>query len=133
MREQELADLADELDLVVLGPNGNGFINAAMQTNPYGLPVPKPLIAGNVGVVLQSGALASNVLSFAQARNIRAQSVDVGMGNETVLSVTDVVSALVDDPNTRSIALFLETIRDPDEFRRVARRATRLRESRSSR
>lgn len=122
VREQELADLADELDLVVLGPNGNGFINAAMQTNPYGLPVPKPLIAGNVGVVLQSGALASNVLSFAQARNI-GLSLLTSMGNETVLSVTDVVSALVDDPNTRSIALFLETIRDPDEFRRVARRA----------
>lgn len=122
VREQELADLADELDLVVLGPNGNGFINAAMKTNPYGLPVPKPLIAGNVGVVLQSGALASNVLSFAQARNI-GLSLLTSMGNETVLSVTDVIGALVDDPNTRSIALFLETIRDPDEFRRVARRA----------
>lgn len=122
VREQELADLAEELDVVVLGPNGNGFINAAMKTNPYGLPIPKPLISGNVGVVLQSGGLASNVLAFAQARNIGI-SLLTSMGNETVVSVTDVVSALVDDPNTKSIALFLEAIRNPEEFREVALRA----------
>ncbi|WP_114908097.1 acetate--CoA ligase family protein [Ornithinimicrobium murale] len=122
VHEQELADLAEELDLVVLGPNGNGFINAAMKINPYGLPIPKPLISGNVGVVLQSGGLASNVLAFAQARNIGV-SLLTSMGNETVVSVTDVVSALVDDPNTKSIALFLEAIRNPEEFREVAARA----------
>lgn len=122
VREAELAELASELDLVVLGPNGNGFINAPMQTNPYGLPIPKPLIPGHVGVVLQSGALASSVLSFAQARNI-GLSLLTSMGNETVVSVTDVVDALIEDENTRSIALFLETIRNPEEFRRVAARA----------
>lgn len=122
VREQELADLAAELDLVVLGPNGNGFINAAMSTNPYGLPIPKPLIRGGVGVVLQSGGLASNVLAFAQARNIGI-SLLTSMGNETVVAVTDLIDALVDDPNTRTIALFLESIRYPEEFQRVAKRA----------
>lgn len=122
VREQELADLAAELDLVVLGPNGNGFINAAMSTNPYGLPIPKPLIRGGVGVVLQSGGLASNVLAFAQARNIGI-SMMTSMGNETVVAVTDLIDALVDDPNTKTIALFLESIRYPEEFQRVALRA----------
>jgi acyl-CoA synthetase (NDP forming) len=122
VREQELAELAAELDVVVLGPNGNGFINAAESITPYGLPIPKPLLAGSVGVVLQSGALASNVLAFAQARNIGI-SLLVSMGNETVMSVTDVVRGLVDDPHTKAIALFLESIRRPDEFAEVARAA----------
>jgi acyl-CoA synthetase (NDP forming) len=122
VREQEIADLAAELDLVVLGPNGNGFINAADSVTPYGLPIPKPLIGGSVGVVLQSGALASNVLTFAQARNIGI-SLLVSMGNETVMSVTDVMRSLVEDPNTKVIALFLESVRHPDEFAEVARAA----------
>ncbi|MFH7322916.1 acetate--CoA ligase family protein [Aeromicrobium sp. JJY06] len=122
VREQELLDLATELDVTILGPNGNGFINAADGITPYGLPIPQPLIAGSVGVVLQSGALASSVLSFAQSRNIGI-SLLVAMGNETIMSVTDVVRGLVDDPKTKAIALFLESVRRPEEFAEVARMA----------
>ena len=122
VREQELLDLATELEVTILGPNGNGFINAADGVTPYGLPIPQPLIPGSVGVVLQSGALASSVLSFAQSRNIGI-SLLVAMGNETVMSVTDVVRGLVDDPKTKSIALFLESVRHPEEFAEVARAA----------
>jgi len=122
VKEQEIARLAEEHDLVVLGPNGNGFINAADSITPYGLPIPPPLLGGSVGVVLQSGALASNVLAFAQARNIGI-SLLVSMGNETVMSVTDVMRSLVQDPNTKVIALFLESIRHPEEFAEVAEAA----------
>jgi acetate---CoA ligase (ADP-forming) len=73
-------------------------------------------------VVLQSGGLASAVLSFAQARNLGI-SLLVSMGNESLLSVTDLVDYLVDDPATQVIALFLESIRQPAEFAAVARRA----------
>ncbi|MEU7748401.1 acetate--CoA ligase family protein [Nonomuraea sp. NPDC049158] len=120
--ESEISAFAAENDLTILGPNGNGYINAAAGITPYGLPIPQPLLRGSVGVVLQSGALASSVLGFAQARNVGI-SLLTSMGNESVVSVTDVVDHLVDDPATKVIALFLETIRDPAEFSRVARRA----------
>ncbi|MGH3628259.1 MAG: acetate--CoA ligase family protein, partial [Sciscionella sp.] len=45
------------------------------------------------------------------------------MGNEAMVTVTDVMRYLIDDPNTRVIALFLESIRRPDEFAAAARRA----------
>jgi acetate---CoA ligase (ADP-forming) len=121
-REEELAGFSRDHGLNVLGPNGNGFINAATGVTPYGLPVLSPLLRGSVGVVLQSGALASSVLAFTQARNI-GLSLLTSMGNETVISVTDVVEYLVDDPATEVIALFLESVRRPAEFARVARRA----------
>ncbi|GAA2206441.1 acetate--CoA ligase family protein [Nonomuraea monospora] len=120
--EAEIAAFAVENGLTILGPNGNGFINAAAGVTPYGLPIPPPLLRGAVGVVLQSGALASSVLGFAQARNVGI-SLLTSMGNETVVTVTDVIDYLVDDPATKVIALFLETIRNPAEFSRVARRA----------
>ncbi|MFG1689595.1 CoA-binding protein [Nonomuraea sp. NPDC049269] len=121
-QESEISAFAEENDLTILGPNGNGYINAAAGITPYGLPIPQPLLRGSVGVVLQSGALASSVLGFAQARNVGI-SLLTSMGNEAVVTVTDVVDHLVDDPATKVIALFLETIRDPAEFARVAGRA----------
>jgi acetate---CoA ligase (ADP-forming) len=121
-REEELAAFCRAHDLTVLGPNGNGFINAVEAVTPYGLPILPPLLPGSVGVVLQSGALASSVLAFSQARGI-GLSLLTSMGNEAVVSVTDVIDHLVDDPATKVIALFLESIRRPEEFARVARRA----------
>jgi acyl-CoA synthetase (NDP forming) len=120
--EQEVAEFARAHELMVLGPNGNGYINAAADITPYGLPIPNPLLRGPIGVVLQSGALASAVLNFSHARNVGI-SLLTAMGNETLMSVTDVIDYLVDDPATKVIALFLEQIRHPDEFTRVARRA----------
>ncbi|HEY1573718.1 MAG TPA: acetate--CoA ligase family protein [Pseudonocardiaceae bacterium] len=119
--ERAVVDFALDNGLTVLGPNGNGYINAAAGITPYGLPVVS-LVRGSVGVVLQSGALASSILSFAQARNIGV-SLLTSMGNEAMVSVTDVMDYLVDSPDTQVIALFLESVRRPDEFARVARRA----------
>jgi acetate---CoA ligase (ADP-forming) len=121
-REREIAEFARARGLTLLGPNGNGYVNAAAGITPYGLPIAEPLLRGPVGVVLQSGALASSVLAFAQSRNVGV-SLLTSMGNETIVSVTDVIGYLVDDPDTKVIALYLESIRRPDEFARLARRA----------
>lgn len=120
--EHELITFARDHGLILLGPNGNGYINITNQITPYGLPVARPMKPGPVGVVLQSGALASAVLAFSQAHEI-GLSLLVSMGNESMISVTDVVNYLLEDENTRSIALFLESIRHPDELRRVAEKA----------
>ncbi|HUN32420.1 MAG TPA: acetate--CoA ligase family protein [Trebonia sp.] len=120
--ERRVVDLARRRGLTILGPNGNGFINAAARITPYGLPIDNPLLAGPVGVVLQSGALASSVLTFAQSRNVGV-SLLVSMGNESMVSMTDVMRYLIDDDSTRSIALFIESVRHPDEFLTLAREA----------
>ncbi|HZS79051.1 MAG TPA: acetate--CoA ligase family protein [Ktedonobacteraceae bacterium] len=126
--ERELLDFAHEHALTLLGPNGNGFINVTSRITPYGLPIAPPLQSGPVGVVLQSGALTSAVLAFAQAHGI-GLSLLVAMGNESMISVTDVMDYLLEDEATRSIALFLESIRQPDELRRVAEKAREKRKA----
>jgi acyl-CoA synthetase (NDP forming) len=120
--ERQVTDLARRRGLTILGPNGNGFINAAAGITPYGLAIDPPLLRGPVGVVLQSGALASAVLAFAQSRNIGV-SLLVSMGNESMVSMTDVMRYLIDDEQTRVIALFVEAVRHPGEFLALAREA----------
>ena len=126
--EREILSFAQNHGLTLLGPNGNGFINITNRITPYGLPIIPPLKSGPVGVVLQSGALASAVLSYAQGHGI-GLSLLVAMGNETMISVTDVVDYLLEEESTQSVALFLESIRHPDELRRVAEKARTLRKT----
>jgi acetate---CoA ligase (ADP-forming) len=120
--EQRILDFAQQHNMTMLGPNGNGFVNVAGQIMPYGLPIQPPLVKGPVGVVLQSGALASAVITLAQARHI-GLSLLVSMGNETMLSAMDVMDYLIEDEETRVIAVFLEMIRHPTIFKRIAQKA----------
>ena len=120
--EQRLVDLAAENDVLLLGPNGLGFINAPARVAPYGLNIAPPLIAGSVGVVLQSGALASAVLGFARGHAI-GLSLLISMGNEAMITTADVIEYLIEDPETKVIALFLEEIRQPRRFVTLAQRA----------
>jgi acetate---CoA ligase (ADP-forming) len=120
--EERVVALARERDMVLLGPNGNGFINAADQVAPYGLPITPPLQRGPLGIVLQSGGLASVVLHMAAARNIGISRL-VATGNEAMVTATDVLDYLVADERTTAIAAFLESVREPERFRELAEAA----------
>ncbi len=122
--EDRLAQRAAAQGIVLLGPNCLGFINAHSGAAPFALTVPLPLLPGPVGIALQSGALASVVLAFARSRAIGVSTLAT-MGNESMISTTDVVEYLVDDEPTRVICLFLEEISDPDQFARAAEKADR--------
>jgi acyl-CoA synthetase (NDP forming) len=120
--QRRLVDLAHRRDLAILGPNGNGFINVAAGAAPYGLPIAPPLVGGPVGIVLQSGGLASSVLAAAQGGGVGI-SLLCSTGNEAMVSATDIMRYLVADEPTRVIAVFLESIRQPQEFWEVAQLA----------
>jgi len=122
--EDALLDRAVANGITMLGPNCLGFVNANRRSAPYALALPPPLIAGPVGVALQSGALASVVLAFAKAHAI-GLSLLTSMGNEAMMTTTDVLDYLVEDEATRVICLFLEEIGDPAGFARVAEKADR--------
>ena len=122
--EDALLDRAVANGVTMLGPNCLGFVNAHSRSAPYALALPPPLIAGPVGVALQSGALASVVLAFAKAHAI-GLSLLTSMGNEAMMTTADVLDYLVEDEATRVICLFLEEIGDPAGFARVAEKADR--------
>jgi len=122
--EQRMIARAAAAGITVLGPNCLGFLNAHARAAPFALTVPPPLLAGPVGIALQSGALASVVLAFAHAHAIGVSTLAT-MGNEAMIGATDVLEYLVEDDATRVICLFLEQISDPARFARAAQRADR--------
>ena len=120
--ERRLVETAAAHGITLLGPNGLGFINAQAGVAAYGLTLSSPVIAGPVGMVLQSGALASAILRFARSHAI-GLSLLISMGNEAMVTTADVIEYLIEDDATGVIALFLEQIRQPARFAALARRA----------
>jgi acyl-CoA synthetase (NDP forming) len=120
--EQKLIAQAAAAGVVLLGPNCLGFLNTHARTAPFALGVPLPLTAGPVGVALQSGALATVVLGYAKARAIGISSLTT-VGNEAMIAIEDMIEYLVEDDNTKVIALFLEEVSDPVKFAHAAARA----------
>jgi acyl-CoA synthetase (NDP forming) len=108
----------------LLGPNSIGLVstspataltvNASLELDH--LPV------GPLAVVSQSGSLIGALLSRGAARGVGFSRL-VSVGNESDLSVGELMELLVDDAQTGAILLFLETLREARRIERAARRA----------
>ncbi|PJX27904.1 acyl-CoA synthetase [Advenella sp. S44] len=112
-RQQELRATARRLGVRVLGPNSIGLanvhsgavisVNAAFEMDN--------LTAGDIGIISQSGSMMGSLMSRAAARGFGFSQL-VSVGNESDISVGEVLDAMVDDDATGVILLFLETLRD---------------------
>ena len=119
--QAELAAGASALGMVVLGPNHLGFADFTDGVPVCSVPG-LPRQSGPVALLSQSGASSSAMLDFASMVNV-GLSYLVTLGNEAMITAGHVLDFLVDDPGTRAVAIFMETVRDPEVFRRAARRA----------
>jgi acetate---CoA ligase (ADP-forming) len=121
--QAELAATASALGMVVLGPNHLGFANFTDGVPVCSVPG-LPHQSGPVALLSQSGASSAAMLDFASMVNV-GLSYLVTLGNEAMITAGHVLDFLVDDPGTRAVAIFMETVREPEVFRRAARRAAR--------
>jgi acetate---CoA ligase (ADP-forming) len=117
----QLVAHAEQLGLLVLGPNMLGFANFVDRVAVT--PIPNlPSGCGQVALLSQSGASSSAMLEFANTAGVELSYL-VTLGNEAMVTAGHTLDFMVDDEQTRVIAIFMETIRDPEVFRRAARRA----------
>lgn len=108
----------------LLGPNSIGLISTSPAT-PLSVNATlelERLPVGPLAVVSQSGSLIGALLSRGAARGAGFSRL-VSVGNESDLSVGELMDLLVDDAQTGAILLFLETLRDAQRIRLAARRA----------
>jgi acetate---CoA ligase (ADP-forming) len=113
-RQEELVAICREAAIALCGPNCMGVVSPHSRSLVYIQTLADPeLLAGNVGLISQSGSLCIGLL--ADCRRFGWSHV-VSSGNEAVLTAVDYLEYLIDDPLTKVIALFLETVRQPDRF-----------------
>jgi acyl-CoA synthetase (NDP forming) len=123
--QDEITRLAAEHDLALIGPNCMGFINLVKHTEAMASLPERPLLPGSVALISQSGALGGVMMNYAHSQNV-GLSMLISTGNEATISVTDALQYAVEDEATKVLAVFMETIREPERFIEVARRAFAL-------
>ncbi len=112
--QDEIAGLAREARMPVCGPNCMGILNPPARVTTYKQNIIEPnAIAGNVGIVSQSGSVCIALLSDLRRFGV---SLAVSAGNEAVTRTVDYLDYLIDDPNTKVIATFTETVREPERY-----------------
>ncbi|UOD50457.1 acetate--CoA ligase family protein [Orrella daihaiensis] len=126
--QDEIVAMAKAHGMRLIGPNSLGMINP--QTHFYGsfatgleLGFPKP---GNVAIVSQSGAYGAHLMTAAVAAGIGLSAM-VMTGNEADLTLGDIVDLLVEDPNTKVIALYSEGVKEADTLVAALERARQKR------
>ena len=121
-RERELAEVADEYGLALVGPNSIG-----VGSTPSGLNAtfaPTAARPGRVSFMSQSGAFITAVLEWAAEHELGFKDV-VSLGNKTVLDEVDFIDHWGDDPGSDVILGYLEDVTDGRAFIETARRVTR--------
>ena len=123
-RQQQLREAAGRMR--ILGPNTIGLVNLtdAIVLSASGALEMDEFPVGGIGVVSQSGGILGALLSRAAARGIGLSKL-ISTSNEVDLELADFVDYLADDPATKVIALYVETVRDPDRFRAACLKAAR--------
>jgi acetate---CoA ligase (ADP-forming) len=112
--QDEIACLAREAGMPVCGPNCMGILNPPARVTTYKQNIMNPAaIVGNVGIVSQSGSVCIALLSDLRRFGV---SLSVSAGNEAVTRTVDYLDYLIDDPNTKVIATFTETVREPERY-----------------
>lgn len=117
-----IAGIANSPDFRLLGPKSLGFmvpsihLNASLAHATVG--------PGKTAFISQSDSLFATVLDWAVAKGI-GFSYMVALGSRIDVTFADILDYLGSDPLTRSIMLYVESIKDAREFMSAARAASR--------
>jgi acetyltransferase len=130
--QDAIAALAKRTGMRISGPNAEGFFSQVQRVAATFSPAVDvkpdvvPLVATRkrIGIVAQSGGIGFAYYHRAKALGI-AVSYVVSAGNESDLGAGEYLDYLVQDDSTDVILLFIEGIRDVEQFLAAARRAAK--------
>jgi acetyltransferase len=111
--QTELVALADDLDLLIVGPNGQGLVSTpaslcAQIVAPY---PPR----GHIGVASQSGNFVSSFLNLSRQSGVGVSRA-VSVGNAAQVGVLDALEFFADDPETTVGLVYVEGLPDGRRF-----------------
>jgi acetyltransferase len=116
--EQEILSIARAGQMRIVGPNCLGVMSPVSGLNATFASIMAN--KGNVGFISQSGALCTSVLDWSVRENV-GFSAFVSIGSMLDVGWGDLIYYLGDDPNTRSIVIYMESVGDARSFMSAAR------------
>jgi len=123
---ERVAALARVSGMRIIGPNSMGIMNGRLRLNgSFASGTAKGRVpAGGIACLSQSGATISAMLQWFGESKVGFSWL-VSTGDESATGIEELMQAMVDDADVRSIMLFLEGASDGAAFRRAALEARR--------
>ena len=121
--QDELVEICRQTGIRLLGPNTGGFADPINQLVASFSVSFRKLQPGSIAIVSQSGGI-SLILACMLENDGFGISLTVGLGNSVDVDAADVIDYLVEDDNTRVIALYLEGLSNGRRFYESLARAT---------
>jgi acetyltransferase len=116
--ERELVGVADELGIVMAGPNGQGVISTPVSMCAQIVaPYPPP---GRISVASQSGNLVSSFLNYAVASGVGISKA-ISCGNSAQTNLADYLDYFAADSETEVALAYVEGVSDGAGFVRSVR------------
>ena len=106
----------------ILGPNCIGLLSPRIGLNASFASA--DALPGSLAFVSQSGALTTAMLDWARSQRI-GFSHFISLGNSSDVDFGDLLDYLCDDPHTRAILLYIESVTNARKFMSAARAAAR--------
>ena len=119
--QKEIAELANQFGIKIIGPNTFGIANLHLPLNASFTPEFSLVKKGGISFVSQSGGM-SHLMAFLSMRNQVGMSKIIGLGNRCNVDFADMVEYLTEDPQTKVIAMYLEGIDHPRRLVEAAKR-----------
>ncbi len=122
--EKQLLNKVKEYGMRCVGPNCLGVLNTnpdVMMDATFAESLP---VQGDIGFVSQSGALGGGILNILKDLNLGfAQFVSIG--NQADVNAETMLEYWENDDDVKQILLYMESIQNPANFRKLASRITK--------
>jgi len=116
--EDQIREIRKKYGMRIIGPNCVGIIRPNIDLNASFLKA-RPE-KGNIAFISQSGALGSAILDWAVNARI-GFSMFASLGSMVDVDFGDLIDFLGDDPDTRSIMIYMEGVGNAKKFMSAAR------------
>jgi acyl-CoA synthetase (NDP forming) len=117
--EGEIARLADEAGIPIIGPNTFGVVDLQTDLNASFTPEFSLVKKGGVSLISQSGGMSHMLAFLAMEQNVGFSKV-IGVGNRCNVGFADLLEYLVEDDTTQVIAMYVEGVDEPHRLMDVA-------------
>jgi len=126
--QDDLKQIRQKTGMRLWGPNCMGLVDAVSgKVFSFVSPViwDEGLVPGKVSLIVQSGMLVAGFLIDIMSHGVMGISKACSIGNKIDVDECDLLQYLIDDPDTGSIGLYLESIQNGNRFLEICRRSSK--------
>jgi acetyltransferase len=125
MLQEEIQKAIAETGVRVIGPNTSGHTSTPCKFTSSFFPLGK-VPRGNISYIAQTGNFATHTMRYITTGEHFGVARVIGLGNKVDVDECEALEYCMEDPETKAIFMYLESLKRPRRFMEIADKATRV-------